>query len=83
MLDLLTVVRTLRTQLTTLTTYSKLTEQNTDNTVKAIKEIKIGNSSVMPLAGNAGQAATNSAESLLNSRADYSLSPYSLNVPST
>jgi hypothetical protein len=83
MLDLLTVVRTLRTQLETLTTYSKLTEQNTDNTVKAIKNIKIGNSSVMPLAGNAGQGATNSAESLLNSRADYSLSPYSLNVPST
>lgn len=83
MLDLLTVVRTLRTQLETLTTYSKLTEQNTGNTVKAIKNIKIGNSSVMPLAGNAGQAIANSAESLLNSRADYSLSPYSLNVPST
>lgn len=83
MLDLLTVVRTLRTQLETLTTYSKLTEQNTDNTVKAIKNIKIGNSSVMPLAGNAGQEAANNAESLLNSRADYSLSPYSLNVPST
>tara|TARA_R110002167_G_scaffold77052_7_gene214318 strand:- start:4300 stop:6153 length:1854 start_codon:yes stop_codon:yes gene_type:complete len=83
MLDLITVVRTVRTQLETLTTYTKLTEQNTDNTVKAIKNIKIGNSSVMPLAGNAGQGAANSAESLLNSRADYSLSPYSLNVPST
>ncbi len=83
MKQLITITQTLRTQLETLTTYSKLTEQNTDNTVKAIKNIKIGNSSVMPLAGNAGQGATNSAESLLNSRADYSLSPYSLNVPST
>lgn len=83
MKQLITITQTLRTQLETLTTYSKLTEQNTDNTVKAIKNIKIGNSSVMPLAGNAGQGAANNAESLLNSRADYSLSPYSLNVPST
>jgi len=79
---LTTIMETIRIQLDTLTTYSKLTEDNTGNTVKAIKNIKIGNSSVVPLAGNAGQEAVNSAESLLNSRADYSLSPYSINVPS-
>tara|TARA_R110001592_G_scaffold279309_1_gene546735 strand:+ start:188 stop:2239 length:2052 start_codon:yes stop_codon:yes gene_type:complete len=79
---LTTIMETIRIQLDTLTTYSKLTEDNTGNTVKAIKNIKIGNSSVVPLAGNAGQGAANSGESLLNSRADYSLSPYSLNVPS-
>jgi len=83
MKQLITIARTLRTQLETLTTYSKLTEVNTGKTVEAIKNIKIGNSSVMPLAGSAPQETTNNAESLLNSRADYSLSPYSLNVPST
>ena len=77
------MMETISIQMDKLANYGKLTVDNTGNTVKAIKEIKIGDSSVMPLAGSAPQTMTSSPESLPNSRADYSLSPYSLNVPST
>ena len=77
------VVEALQVQLQTLTAFSRQTTDNTGKTVEAIKNIKIGNSSVVPLAGSSPQGSSTTPESLLNSRADYSLSPYSLNVPST
>jgi hypothetical protein len=79
---LTTIMETMRVQLDTLTTYGRLTEDNTSKTVDAIKRMKVDNSNVVAPGGDGSQQASVSPETLLNSRSDYSASPYSLGVPS-
>jgi len=74
------VVEALQVQLQTLTAYSRQTTDNTGKTVEAIKNIKLNNTTVVP-GGNEAQKAVTNPESLPNSRADYSSSPYSIAVP--
>jgi len=76
------VVEALQVQVQTLAGYSRLTSDNTGKTVEAIKNIKIGNSSAAAPAQSAPQESSTTPESIVNSRTDYALSPYSLNVSS-
>jgi len=74
------VVENLQVQLQALTDFSRQTSDNTGKTVEAIKNIKPNNTIVAP-ASNGTQPAATTPESLPNSRADYSTSPYSIAVP--
>jgi len=76
------VVEALQVQVQALAGYSRLTSDNTGKTVEAIKNIKIGKSSAAAPAQSAPQESSTTPESIVNSRTDYALSPYSLNVSS-
>ena len=74
------VVENLQVQLQTLTDFSRQTSNNTGKTVEAIKNMNPNNTAVAPVS-NGTQPAVTTPESLPNSRADYSTSPYSIAVP--
>jgi len=74
------VVENLQVQLQTLTDFSRQTSDNTGKTVEAIKNMNPNNTAVAPVS-NGTQPAVTTPESLPNSRADYSTSPYSIAVP--
>jgi len=76
------VVESLQVELQNLAAYSRLTSDNTGKTVEAIKNIKPNSTVVAPGGNGAQQTSPTTPETLLNSRADYSASPYSLGVPS-
>lgn len=76
------VVKTLKSQLDTIISFSSATSTNTGKTVEAVKNIKGGNNAVVPLPSSpSGGSSGSSNETVLDARVDYSLSPYSLNVP--
>ena len=74
------VVESLQVELQNLAAYSRLTSDNTGKTVEAIKNINPNNTAVAPVSNGTQQGGTK-PESLPNSRADYSTSPYSIAVP--
>ena len=75
------VVKILKSQLDTIISFSSATSTNTGKTVEAVKNIKVGNNAVVPLPSSSSGGSGSSNETVLDARVDYSLSPYSLNVP--